>query len=161
THPYCGYSDTGGEPLCSINPVAIPSCPQLLGLARRAREEHADLVAYQRAPATFARGNEVLAPRTWINESLSHSLGPTTPATATGQVAIPSSQSYELYLGGSFGRGLEVRVDGRKVGTVKDQLTTCTFQRACTSSNTPIPTRTSRPAAAKRWAPANSPKKPA
>ena len=50
-------------------------------------------------------------------------MGPTTPGTAIGQVAIPSSQSYELYLGGSFGRGFEVRVDGRKVGTVKNQLT--------------------------------------
>src|SRR5207248_662406 len=42
---------------------------------------------------------------------------------AVGHLAVPSSQRYELYLNGAFGgRGLEVRVDGRKLGTVKHQL---------------------------------------
>jgi hypothetical protein len=122
-HPYCGNAENGAaEPLCSISPVAIPSCKQLLGFARRASREHAHLLAYQRARPDFARGDEVLWPGRWVHDPNSHSLQATTPGTATGHLAIPSSQRYELYLGGSFGRGFEVRVDGRKVGRVKDEL---------------------------------------
>jgi hypothetical protein len=123
THPYCGNAQNGAsEPLCSIVPVAIPVCSQLLGFARRASQEHAHLLAYQRAGPVFAYGDEVLWPGTWIHEQGTHSLVATTPGTAVGHIAVASSQRYELYLGGSFGRGFEVRVDGRKVGTVKDQL---------------------------------------
>ena len=123
THPYCGAAENGpNEPLCSISPVAIPSCPQILGFASTAAKEHAHLVAYQRAAPTFARGDQVVWPGAWNHDAAGQSLEPTTPGTAVGHIAVPSSQSYELFLGGGFGRGFEVRVDGRKVGTVKDQL---------------------------------------
>jgi hypothetical protein len=123
TYPYCGNAENQStQPLCSISPVSIPSCKQLQGFARTAREEHAHLLAYQRAAPTFARGDEVLWPGKWIQDSAGHSLTATTPGTAVGHIIIPSTQSYELYLDGSFGRGFEVRVDGRNVGTVKDQL---------------------------------------
>jgi hypothetical protein len=122
-HPYCGNAESGAtEPLCAMDPVAIPSCPQLLGFARRAAGEHAHLLAYERAKPVFTRGDEVLWPAAWLHESASHSLQPTRPGTAVGHIAVPSSQHYELYLGGSFGRGFEVRVDGRKVGAVANQL---------------------------------------
>jgi hypothetical protein len=123
TRPYCGAAQFGPNlPLCPINPVAIPACSQLLGFARTARKQHADLLAYQRATPTFARGDDVLWPGTWIHDAAGRSLQPTNPGTAVGHVAIPSSQRYELFLGGGFDRGFEVRVDGAKVGTVKDQL---------------------------------------
>jgi hypothetical protein len=121
--PYCGNAESGQtEPLCSLDPVGIPSCPQLQGFARQATEQHAHLLAYQRAAPTFARGDDVLWPARWIREPGSHTLVPTTPGTAVGHVAVPTSQTYALYLEGSFSRGFEVRVDGRKVGTVKNQL---------------------------------------
>jgi hypothetical protein len=122
-HPYCGNaSNQPSQPICSISPVSVPPCPQLLGFARRAAERHATLLAYQRAEPTFTRGDEVLWPRAWIHEAEGHALIPTTPGTALGHIAVPTSQLYELFLGGSFGRGFEVRVDGRKVGAVKNQL---------------------------------------
>jgi hypothetical protein len=37
---------------------------------------------------------------------------------------VASAQIYELWLGGTFTRGFRVSVDGRHVGTVKDQLST-------------------------------------
>jgi hypothetical protein len=123
TRPYCGNASGGAsQPLCALNPVAVPSCPQLLGFARTASRENAHLVAYQRAEPTTAYGDDVLWPGAWIHESESRSLTPTTPGTAVGHIVVPSSQSYELFLGGDFGRGFEVRVDGRKVGTVKNQI---------------------------------------
>jgi hypothetical protein len=124
THPFCGNDENGeSKPLCSIVPVAIPSCPQLLGFARTASKEHAELLASQRAIPVFAYGDQVLWPGTWIHESAARTLVPTEPGTAIGHIQVESSQHYELFLGGSFGRGFEVRVDGHKVGTVKDQLT--------------------------------------
>jgi hypothetical protein len=124
-HPYCGNAvgSTTPQPICAFNPVAVPSCPQLLGFARRAARENAHLVAYQRAAPVVTRGDQVVWPRGWYHEEESHSLQPTSPGTAVGHIIIPGSQTYEMFLGGSFDRGFEVRVDGRYVGTVKDQLT--------------------------------------
>jgi hypothetical protein len=123
TRPYCGAAQNGpAEPLCSINPVAIPPCPQLLGFASKAATEHAHLVAYQRAEPVFARGDQVVWPAAWNHNPAGQSLEATTPGTAVGHIAVASSQRYELFLGGGFGRGFEVRVDGHSVGTVKNQL---------------------------------------
>ena len=122
-HPYCGNASNGPtEALCSIDPVSIPSCPQIRGFARTASARHAHLLAYQRAAPTVTRGDEVLWPGTWNHEPAGHSLEATTPGTAIGHIAISSTQNYELFLDGSFGRGFEVRVDDRKVGKVKDHL---------------------------------------
>jgi hypothetical protein len=123
TNTYCGTAENGPvETLCSINPVSIPPCPQLINLGRTAEQKHAHLVAYQRAEPTFARGDVVLWPRGWIHEPAAHAVVPTSPGTAVGHIAVPSSQRYELFLRGSFGRGFEVRVDGSVLGSVKDQL---------------------------------------
>jgi hypothetical protein len=122
-HLYCGNAENGpSEPLCSVPSVSIPSCPQLHGFARKASAQHAHLLAYQRPEPVFTRGDEVLWPGAWIHETGPHALIPTRPGTAIGHIAIPNPQRYELYLNGSFGRGFEVWVDGRKLGTVKDQL---------------------------------------
>jgi hypothetical protein len=124
TRPYCGNAESGHtEPICALNPVAIPPCSQLLGLGRTASKEHAHLLASQRAIPDVARGDELVWPASWVHEALGHSVQPTAPGTAVGHIAIPSSQTYELFLGGIFGRGFEVRVDGHKVGRVKDELT--------------------------------------
>jgi hypothetical protein len=123
-HPYCGNAERGAtEPLCALNPVAIPSCPQLQRIASHAAGEHAHLLAYQRAQPDVVRGDEVRWPGAWLHEPTSHSLLATTPGTASGGIAVPTTQTYELFLGGSFGRGFEVKVDGQKIATVKDQLT--------------------------------------
>jgi hypothetical protein len=124
THPYCGAAQetSAPEPICSMVPTAIPSCPQLLGFARKAISEHAHLLAYVRPRPTFTYGDEVLWPRGWLHEPVSHSLQPTAPGTAVGHIRVPSSRRYELFLAGGFGRGLEVSVDGRHVGAATEQL---------------------------------------
>ncbi len=122
-YPYCGNAESGAPmPVCSLNPVSIPSCPQLSRIGARAAKEKAHLVAYQRAEPDVVRGDEMQWPGAWLHQSESHTLTATVPGTAKGQIAIPSSQTYELFLGGNFGRGFEVKVDGRNVGSVHDQL---------------------------------------
>ncbi len=122
-YPYCGRAEDGPyQPLCSVNPVGTPPCSQVEALGRRARAVHGRMVAYQRPEPIVARGDQTLWPAGWLHEVEEHTLVPTTPGTATSHISVAESEPYELWLGGSFGRGFEVSVDGRHVGTVRNQL---------------------------------------
>jgi len=122
TLPYCGASETASMGLCSVDPVATPSCTFIQGLARTALQENAQLLAYQRPAPIVARGDQSTWPGTWIHDVEGRSLAPTDPGQALSHIALASSENYELWLDGSFSRGFEVSVDGRHVGRIKDQL---------------------------------------
>ncbi len=123
TLPYCGASQNGpsANP-CSLNPVAVPSCPQVHLIAHRAFTEHAHLVAFRHAEPIVARGDQTLWPAQWIHDASSHTLTPTSPGQAVAHIAVAGAHSYELWLDGSFARGFVVSVDGRRVGSVKNEL---------------------------------------
>ncbi|MHB8491860.1 MAG: hypothetical protein ACYDA6_06575 [Solirubrobacteraceae bacterium] len=123
SHRYCGNAENSGpQALCPIDPVSIPSCPEVKSLARKASAQHGQLIAYESPGPTFAYGDEVVWPGSWFHEPREHVLEPLAPGTAIGHLQVTSSQNYELWLDGGFGRGFEVSVDGRKVGTVKNEL---------------------------------------
>jgi hypothetical protein len=123
TLPYCGRNEEGGyKPLCSMNSVAVPSCPVVQRLASRAASEGATLVAYQHPEPIAVRGDDLVWPGGWIHSEEEHTLIPTVPGSAIAQIRVASAQRFELWLGGSFARGFEVSVDGRHVGTVRNQL---------------------------------------
>jgi hypothetical protein len=46
----------------------------------------------------------------------------TTPGTALFHLSVPSTQTYQLWLAGSFTRGFDLRVDGRGLGSVENEL---------------------------------------
>jgi hypothetical protein len=123
TRPFCGKPETGASrPLCSMNPVAVPSCALVQQLGRRAASEDATLVAYQRPEPIALRGDEVRWPAGWFQDVEEHTLSPIGPGSAIAHIRVTSAQRYELWLGGSFNRGFEVSVDGRHVGTVRNEL---------------------------------------
>ena len=123
TLPYCGKSEDGEyKPLCSLNPVASPTCAFVERVAHRAAAERASLVAYQRPEPITVRGDDLVWPAGWIHNEEEHTLVPTVPGTAIAHIRFASAQRYELWLGGSFARGFEVSVDGRHVGTVRNEL---------------------------------------
>jgi hypothetical protein len=124
SRPFCGAAERPEEtkPLCSLDPVTNPLCSQVEAFGRKAAAEHAHLLAYERPEPTVVEGDEVVWPGSWYHENEGHYLVPLTPGTAVGHIAVPSSQRYELWLGGSFSRGMEVKVDGHKVGVAKDEL---------------------------------------
>jgi hypothetical protein len=122
SHPFCGQSTTGYEPLCSIAPAAPAPCPLIRSLARRAAAEHAELVAFQRPAPIVASADQTQWPGSWLHDPAARTLSPTTPGDLVAQIAVASAQRYALWLGGSFARGFEVSVDGRDLGRVKDQL---------------------------------------
>src|SRR5205814_1793746 len=107
------------KPLCSADPVATPPCAQVQALARRAAQTHGSLLAYARPAPIVARGDETLWPGVWFHDDAEHSIWPTAPGKAVSHIAVASAQTYELWLGGSFERGFEVRVDGKPAGRVK------------------------------------------
>ncbi len=123
TLPYCGAAENApARPLCSTDPVSVPSCPQVMSLAATARADHGSLVAYQRPAPIVMRGDQVRWPGAWIHEEAAHALVPDTPGTAVGHVEIQRAGRYELYLAGEFARGVIVSVDGRTLGRVQNQL---------------------------------------
>jgi hypothetical protein len=122
TLPFCGQSTTGYAPLCPIQPVASASCRLIARLARLARSDRANLVAYQRPAPIIARADQTQWPGLWLHDLAAHTLTPTVPGTLEAHIRLDSAQRYELWLGGSFQRGFEVSVDGRALGRVKDQL---------------------------------------
>ena len=121
--PYCGAAQIGATlSLCSIAPAATPRCAQIEGLGRFALERHAQLVAYQRPEPIVVRGDQMLWPEDWFHEPATRSLTATEPGTGVARIALATSQRFELWLGGSFSRGFDVSVDGRRIGRVKDEL---------------------------------------
>lgn len=124
TLPYCGNAlNAPYRQVCSINPVSVPRCAQVRALGREARADHAELVAYERPTPVAVRADESIWPARWAHYSQAHTLSPTKPGTVVFHIAVPRSQNYELWLGGEFSRGFEVRVDGvRSAGRVKDHL---------------------------------------
>jgi hypothetical protein len=123
TLPFCGVSAHGPtEPLCSVDPVSIPSCRQVHTLARQALREGATLLAYQRPEPIVARGDQTLWPAGWIHEFAAHTLVPTAPGDVVSHIAVARRESYGLWLGGIFARGFDVSVDGHHVGRIKNEL---------------------------------------
>ena len=122
-YPYCGAAENGPTlALCSVAPAAVPQCPAVHRLASVAAADHADLVAFQRPLPVVIRGDEVLWPAAWIHDPVGHSLTATTPGTAIAHIVVASTQRYELSLAGLFTRGFVVGVDGRRVGSVKNEI---------------------------------------
>jgi hypothetical protein len=122
--PYCGPAEGGAPTLaaCPVEPVGIPPCSQVQQLAGVARVQHGRLLAYQRPDPIVARGDQMVWPGGWYHNPAAHTLTALTPGTATAHIGVDVSEPYELWLGGSFARGFEVNVDGRRVGSTGNEL---------------------------------------
>jgi hypothetical protein len=122
---YCGRaSNAPYSPLCPIAPAAVPGCAQIRALAATASADHGFLRAYVRPNPIVLRGTDTQWSSGWLSDVASGTLTPTTAgATATAHIVIPhTARGYQLWLGGSFARGLAVSIDGRRIGTVSDAL---------------------------------------
>ena len=121
-HPFCGQSTAGYEALCPTQPVGVASCQLVKQLARTASKAHAELVAYQRPAPIVALADQTRWPGVWVHDPVARTLTPTAPGTLVARISVDSAQRYALWLGGSFARGFQVSLDGRRVGQVADQL---------------------------------------
>ncbi|HEX2703174.1 MAG TPA: hypothetical protein VHM72_07060 [Solirubrobacteraceae bacterium] len=125
---YCGAAEQGRptEPLCAIKPAAVAPCPEVLSLARLASQDDGELLAYERPNPIVLRGTQTVWPAGWMQDDdpePEDALTATTPGTAVAHVTLRhAARRYQLWLGGSFARGFLVRVDGRLVGSIANEL---------------------------------------
>lgn len=123
-HPYCGNAEGVKQPAgpCPLDPVGYPSCSSILAYAKEAAGLGAELVAFQRAQPVVVHGDESLYPAGWQAEP-GGGLYPTSAGRAISHISLPTSQTYAIYLAGNFGgRGVELRVDGHRVGFLANEL---------------------------------------
>ena len=91
TLPYCGVSQNAkARSECSVDPIAVPPCPKIHDLARRAAGLHADLVAYEHPGPIVARADQTLWPGLWFYESASRALIPNTPGRWSATSELPT-----------------------------------------------------------------------
>ena len=107
-----------------LNAAAVPPCglvQRLAGVARR--DGDARLVAAVRAPAVIADLGSADRPPSWpFSPGPPGQLYPDVPDAARLTVSVPAAGVYDAWVQGSFGRGISVSIDGRQVGTTRDQL---------------------------------------
>jgi hypothetical protein len=100
------------------DPAAVSSCAQVLRLARLPGVT--SLAAVERPEVVLADLSQASFPAGWAVQA--GALVPTESGTAEVNVRVPSGSRYGLWLGGSFRDGLETLVDGRRLGTMRNQL---------------------------------------
>jgi hypothetical protein len=127
--PYCGVGVNAADgshlplaPICSPDPVAPAPCGQLRLIGRYATRHRAQLIVAERPPSIVTLADRAQTSGRWLFSPASHLLAAVTPGSATFDLTVKTPGPYELWLGGDFGRGFEVSLDGHAVGRVRNQL---------------------------------------
>jgi hypothetical protein len=124
--PYCGLARVGAREVyagpCGVRPAAVPSCGQIRGLAAGARKQGAHLLALPRENPVVLEPTALRLPEGWRAYPASGLAYMSQPGAATGVISVPAAGRYVAWLGGSFGRGFEVSLDGRRIGGVHYRL---------------------------------------
>jgi hypothetical protein len=112
-----------GPDVVAHRPAPDTSCADLRRLARRARSVDGRLAAASTPRVAQLLPAKQDLPFLWAavpdGSGLVQTVG---PGNVTGSVKVPRAGNYEVWLDGAFGRPVEVRIDGRRVGAVRDEL---------------------------------------
>jgi hypothetical protein len=100
-------------------PVAVPSCAEVLRLARLAGPS-GELAAVLRPPVVTAGLDTATHPASW--EAGNGIVVPAGAGTIDVSVHVPKSGRYGIWLGGSFRDSLAATLDGRRVFTGRSHL---------------------------------------
>jgi hypothetical protein len=124
--PYCGVARVGGREVyrgpCGVAPAAVPGCAQVLKVAADAKRQGAHLIALPRENPAVLEPTSLRLPPGWQAFPASGLAYVKRPGTATGGLSVGAAGRYVAWLGGSFGRGFEVFLDGRRLGAVRYRL---------------------------------------
>jgi hypothetical protein len=105
------------------HPTGRPSCGEVRGLARLAARAGARIAVSEPAATLIAGVEHAPHPRGWFvgadGPGLLRTRG---PGSVTVTVRVPYPGQWSVWLAGSFSRAVAVRVDGRLVGRVADEL---------------------------------------
>ena len=102
--------------------AGVPSCQEVLRLAALA-SGRGRLATVLRPPATIVDLSEASYPSTWTTwTGAPGAVYPHGGGTLNAVATVPRAGRYGVFLGGSFRRQLEIRVDGQLVGKARHQL---------------------------------------
>ncbi|TMK75815.1 MAG: hypothetical protein E6G48_00745 [Actinobacteria bacterium] len=104
-----------------VDPGGVPKCADVLHLADEAGP-NGRLAAVGRAPVVIVSLKQTSHPRAWNSPDYASALLPTTPGAIKAQIRVSKPGGYEIWLGGSVRPQVDVAVDGRPVGSVREQL---------------------------------------
>jgi hypothetical protein len=101
----------------------VPRCADVEALGQHARSASGRL-AYSIAPQSYTiiPARTAYPPRWFVDPTEAYVLRPRGPGKIEDSVVVQTPGTYELWIMGSFGRGYEVFVDGRRVGFARDHL---------------------------------------
>ncbi len=105
-----------------IDPAGVAGCGAVASLARTAAAAGAQLVAAPGDALVASALGASTHPPSWSVDGGAQHLTPTSPGDARLELTIPRTATYSAWIGGSFGRGVSLSVDGRPLATVRDEL---------------------------------------
>jgi hypothetical protein len=112
-----------GPDVVAHRPAPETSCADLRRLARQARAVDGRLAAASTPSIAQLLPARQELPFLWgalpDGSGLVQTVG---PGIVTGSVTLLRSGAYEVWLKGAFGRSVEVRIDGRRIGTARNEL---------------------------------------
>jgi hypothetical protein len=103
------------------SPDGVPSCEKVLGLGTVASHEDGTLVAAERRQPQILDLAGFHHPHNWL-VGPDATLVPNAAGTLTKTIRLPIGGLQDFWLGGSFRNRVELLVDGRLVGSARDQL---------------------------------------
>jgi hypothetical protein len=105
----------------AVQPVGRPVCAEVEALAAGAQPGE-QLVAAARPPAEAYTLADATYPRAWANPGAPEAPIPDGPGTLEIEVSPARAGDYDLWLGGSVRPRVELRIDGREIGSVRHEL---------------------------------------
>jgi hypothetical protein len=107
----------------ALHPTARPSCSRVLELARVAGEGGRLAAAVRRSSPVVADLTAASHPPAWqVSGEAPGSLYPTTNGDVVANVGVPRAGPYDIWVGGSFRRRLDVLVDSKQVSSQRNKL---------------------------------------
>lgn len=129
--PYCGTSDAGELEPCSVAPAARPPCALVRGLRPVAADGGGRIVAFERPSPIVVRLARATVPAGWTVDGRAGHVMPSRAGMIRVRVRVRVAGRYVLWVGGSFARGVDVSLDGRRAGRVAGaRLTPRGYERA-------------------------------
>jgi hypothetical protein len=102
---------------------ALPDCKLMRGLARAGQRAGGRLAYVTAGRSLVIFPTRTAFPPSWyVDQTDPFVLRPVGPGTVRSSVVARSPGKYVLWVEGSFGRGLEVEVDGKHIGRVRYSL---------------------------------------
>jgi hypothetical protein len=106
-----------------VNSGAVPKCAEVLALARRAADNGGRLATVRSSPAALITLRSMRHPAGWEppTEGVNYVL-PDSSGTAVSVTNLDSPGRYGVWIGGSFRGKVEIAVDGRSAGSMRNRL---------------------------------------